>query len=243
MCWFLAFSVHGFARVIAACQISWTMLSITIIRLHVYNCIEKDEKKWPSLTFLAWPSVTFRVRRNSERLMKETPDRPKQKLGKKAASSANLLTRSPSLERCDDVELSYEITIALCHCVRSVPDLNSFPLIWILGSVGVSGTQLSNCEVVWVCLEVHSIVVMGMSWFINVVPTTIFVFIVSVNCSVNFVWGAVLSARFFTVDFVSVPFTAEQKISYPAQVTILPLFPNRMISFVSSTFISVLQFP
>ncbi|XP_028850746.1 echinoderm microtubule-associated protein-like 3 isoform X2 [Denticeps clupeoides] len=39
-----------------------------------------------------------RVRRNSERLMKESSDRPKQKLGKKAASSTNLLTRSPSLE-------------------------------------------------------------------------------------------------------------------------------------------------
>ncbi|XP_031440747.1 echinoderm microtubule-associated protein-like 3 isoform X2 [Clupea harengus] len=39
-----------------------------------------------------------RVRRNSERLVKETPERTKQKLAKKAASSANLLTRSPSLE-------------------------------------------------------------------------------------------------------------------------------------------------
>ncbi|XP_076145574.1 echinoderm microtubule-associated protein-like 3 isoform X1 [Alosa pseudoharengus] len=38
------------------------------------------------------------VRRNSERVMKETPERTKQKLAKKAASSANLLTRSPSLE-------------------------------------------------------------------------------------------------------------------------------------------------
>ncbi|XP_048850695.1 echinoderm microtubule-associated protein-like 4 isoform X2 [Brienomyrus brachyistius] len=40
------------------------------------------------------------VRRNSssDKLLREAQDRPKQKLGKKAASSTNLLTRSPSLE-------------------------------------------------------------------------------------------------------------------------------------------------
>ncbi|KAM4612160.1 echinoderm microtubule-associated protein-like 3 isoform 2-T2 [Polymixia lowei] len=39
-----------------------------------------------------------RVRRNSEKLGKETLERNKKRLDKKAASSANLLTRSPSLE-------------------------------------------------------------------------------------------------------------------------------------------------
>ncbi|KAM3842327.1 echinoderm microtubule-associated protein-like 4, partial [Diretmus argenteus] len=38
------------------------------------------------------------VRRNSEKLVKDVPDRNRKRLDKKAASSANLLTRSPSLE-------------------------------------------------------------------------------------------------------------------------------------------------
>lgn len=38
------------------------------------------------------------VRRNSEKIGKDSQDKAKQKLTKKAASSANLLTRSPSLE-------------------------------------------------------------------------------------------------------------------------------------------------
>ncbi|XP_036379829.1 echinoderm microtubule-associated protein-like 3 [Megalops cyprinoides] len=40
----------------------------------------------------------FRRNSSSEKLLKETQERPKQKLGRKAASSTNLLTRSPSLE-------------------------------------------------------------------------------------------------------------------------------------------------
>ncbi|XP_071400175.1 echinoderm microtubule-associated protein-like 3 isoform X2 [Centroberyx affinis] len=39
-----------------------------------------------------------RVRRNSEKLGKDNPERNRKRLDKKAASSANLLTRSPSLE-------------------------------------------------------------------------------------------------------------------------------------------------
>ncbi|XP_018607407.1 echinoderm microtubule-associated protein-like 4 isoform X2 [Scleropages formosus] len=44
--------------------------------------------------------VNILVRRNSssDKLVREMQDRPKQKLGKKAASAANLLSRSPSLE-------------------------------------------------------------------------------------------------------------------------------------------------
>lgn len=183
---------------------SCSMLSITTTRVHVYICID-NALHCPSLTFLAWPLVTYRVRRNSERLMKETPDRPKQKLGKKAASSANLLMRSPSLERCDDVELSYDITIALCHCVRSVPVWNSFPLIGILGSVGVSGAQVWNGEVVWGFTR-RSIPLLLWVYddLLTLVPQSmpIFMFIVYLS-SGNFVWGVVLSAFLFSVDFVS----------------------------------------
>ncbi|KAJ8405776.1 hypothetical protein AAFF_G00312130 [Aldrovandia affinis] len=51
-------------------------------------------------------SAVIRVRRTSccDKLLKEAQDRPKQKLGRKTASSTNLLTRSPSLEnRAKDI--------------------------------------------------------------------------------------------------------------------------------------------
>ncbi|KAG7484962.1 hypothetical protein MATL_G00055720 [Megalops atlanticus] len=44
------------------------------------------------------PGTRFRRNSSSEKLLKEAQERPKQKLGRKAASSTNLLTRSPSLE-------------------------------------------------------------------------------------------------------------------------------------------------
>ncbi|XP_046708803.1 echinoderm microtubule-associated protein-like 3 isoform X2 [Silurus meridionalis] len=43
-------------------------------------------------------NTTDRERRNSEKVGKDTQDKPKQRMPKKAASSTNLLTRSPSLE-------------------------------------------------------------------------------------------------------------------------------------------------
>ena len=130
-------AVHGFSRVTTACEDATQCPQHADYNSRRFACVSVSETlfkvpSWPSI----WLSVA-RVRRNSERLVKETPERTKQKLAKKAASSANLLTRSPSLERWGVEERCYDrIT------VQSVPDLNMFPLIGILGSVGVVVAQV-----------------------------------------------------------------------------------------------------
>lgn len=96
MCVCVCVSWADFTEKLTLCFEKTKSFQITSNALNPYSCCIGYRNVWNQASLRTL--VVSRERRNSDKVVKDTQDKTKQRMPKKAASSTNLLSRSPSLE-------------------------------------------------------------------------------------------------------------------------------------------------